>query len=454
VESYLGAPVTLPAYAALPALALFAVLLLHLASRPGSRAARYLVSVVWLRYVMSAFPAVSFIQIGGLTLNAIASVLVIAGSFFVVRKRNLLEPAMLPLALIILLVSVSAILNGRIVDGLETALRYTYLGVIALLFVDAAEDIGFSPLVSRLLPLFAIPLTLQLLTVVLGLPKLTELDGSISYTGGYNHESGFSVVLVTGMVLVAMHQRMRASAKLLLFVLLVTGVILANYRTSIVSMAPLIAVVAFLGLKERVVPSQRLVASIFAGGLLVVVAAGIPSVAGDRFQTINDAFSPGTELIKPPSDFTRAEEQIMSGRALIWSKYYYGWYEASPRQHVFGLGPNSWEEPFGVYAHNTLVGTLYEFGLSGVAALLLLWAWMVVLCLKITAPLRARLLAAHVSFILLNQSTMPFWQIEGAILYGVICGSTIYFARRAGGATREQASSAKLPRGAGAAASP
>ena len=34
--------------------------------------------------------------------------------------------------------------------------------------------------------------------------------------------------------------------------------------------------------------------------------------------------------------------------------------------------------------------------------------------------------AVGISFFLLNMATMPHWMIEGNILYGVICGYTLY----------------------------
>ena len=38
--------------------------------------------------------------------------------------------------------------------------------------------------------------------------------------------------------------------------------------------------------------------------------------------------------------------------------------------------------------------------------------------------LRGQLVCTHIGFILLNMATMPFWQIEGLILYALLCGYT------------------------------
>jgi len=36
------------------------------------------------------------------------------------------------------------------------------------------------------------------------------------------------------------------------------------------------------------------------------------------------------------------------------------------------------------------------------------------------------LVAAHLSFIVMNMATMPHWLIEGNVLYGILCGYTLY----------------------------
>jgi hypothetical protein len=61
----------------------------------------------------------------------------------------------------------------------------------------------------------------------------------------------------------------------------------------------------------------------------------------------------------------------------------------------------------------------------GVAALLWLWFSMFRLALKTDPGERTILISAHASFFLLNMATMPHWQIEGNIFYGLLCGYTI-----------------------------
>jgi hypothetical protein len=65
-----------------------------------------------------------------------------------------------------------------------------------------------------------------------------------------------------------------------------------------------------------------------------------------------------------------------------------------------------------------------------VVALLYLWSSMLIAALKVRRGPRALLVAAHLSFIILNMATMPHWMIEGDILYGFIVGYTLYFLYR------------------------
>ncbi|MBK5265681.1 MAG: hypothetical protein JJE34_10695, partial [Alphaproteobacteria bacterium] len=53
------------------------------------------------------------------------------------------------------------------------------------------------------------------------------------------------------------------------------------------------------------------------------------------------------------------------------------------------------------------------------------------LTLRVRRHERLTLVAAHLTFIILNFATMPFWQMEGLALYGVLCGYTLFSARSA-----------------------
>jgi O-antigen ligase len=121
-----------------------------------------------------------------------------------------------------------------------------------------------------------------------------------------------------------------------------------------------------------------------------------------------------------------AEQKLLSGRLYIWNRYLETYAAGDDPRLLLGFGPDAWVETFGVYAHNTIVSYLYELGFAGAFLLVLVWIGMLWRAGQIRDwPLRGQLLSAHVGFVFLNMATMPFWQIEGLILYGVLCGYTI-----------------------------
>jgi hypothetical protein len=79
-----------------------------------------------------------------------------------------------------------------------------------------------------------------------------------------------------------------------------------------------------------------------------------------------------------------------------------------------------------------VISYLYEFGLFGASLIVLVWLAMLARAHRIRdAWMRGQLMCAHVGFIVLNFATMPHWQLEGLILYGLLCGYTIALTSRA-----------------------
>jgi hypothetical protein len=426
MDQFAAAGRSLPTFVLIPATAAFAVMLLVVLSRTKSPAMRFIVFVLWLRLILSAFHTVTFAASPlGLSWNALASVVIVGLGLLVVRARRILDPALTPLYLLLLSVIASGGVNHDLPAAIDPLVKYTYLAIIILAATDAIEDVGLETFGRLALWPFAIPFGLQLASIALGLPKASEADGSASYIGGFNHEAAFSVVLAAGLMVVCLSRRMGAGLKGLMIVVCCVAIVLANYRTAILAMAPLIGVAVTIGVTRRFVPRQRVLVgmgmTIFAVGALFLAFLS----AGDRFADIATIFNSSGPLIKPPATFTLADRGLMSGRALIWSQYFYGYLDGSPIQKIFGLGPDSWVGVIAVYAHNTLVGALYEFGAFGVAAMVFLWTWMIVLAARVTNGPRALLLGGHASFIILNMATMPLWMIEGMIFYGLLCGATV-----------------------------
>lgn len=420
-----GSP-PLPGFIVLPALLIYLALIL-LAVRHVSAPTRFLVIAFAIRMAMSAQPRFSYSSSPvGLSWNALASVVLVLIGCLLLHRSRATVLVLLPLSVLAMSVVASMLLNQNAAGGMESLVKYAYFALIALTVSDAFGRDGPGPVLSRLLFTFALPLALQFASLALGIDKATESDGSASFIGGYNHEASFSIILLTGLLAAVLHPTLKTLPKLAIAAICIAGIFAANYRTAIVSAAPLLVALLLQASISTVPPRQRGVTGILAVLLILLAVPVIPSLVGNRFDTLATLASEPQVLDKGPAEFTQADRDLMSGRLYLWSQYRYAWRQGTQRQHLLGFGANAWEGRYRYYAHNTLVSTLYELGSVGVAGMLLLWLWMLALAVRVPGRLRLTLTAAHLSFFLLNMATMPFWMIEGLLLYGLLCGFTVY----------------------------
>jgi len=397
---------------------------LYLAAR-GLRgdAARFLIGAIWLRYILSVFHVVTYRDVfAGLSLNAIGSILVTGIGLLLIDRRHLLLKALLPVYALILLALFSAQLSLGVVTSLDTVVKYLYFCTILIATFEALRDNEPGPFFRRLLVAFAPLIVFQILSVATGLDKASELDGSRSYIGGYSHEAAFSVALATFFVVAAFATGLGRLLKLTLLAIILAGIALANYRTTIAALLPFAAYLFVSRIARQFRPRQRFA---LVGVATVVVLAALVALAGltqARFGDLAEFLSHPGAYLKPQEEFSLEERRLLSGRPYIWSGYLLAWAESTPLQHLFGFGPGSWSEWFRVYPHNTLVAYLFELGLFGLALLLWWWAAMYRLAARALRPRRSDLVFAQFSFILLNLATMALWQIEGLILFAIVCG--------------------------------
>jgi O-Antigen ligase len=263
---------------------------------------------------------------------------------------------------------------------------------------------------------------------VFHIAKASEADGSTSYIGGYNHEAAFSIVLATCFVIACFASGLSIWMRNAVLLALLVGMVLANYRTAILAFAPLAFVYFNLDILGRFPPRQRIILGV--GVLMVtgVLALAAAWMLRERFLDLFTTLSNIDALMKPQAEYTQEEHDLLSSRPYIWSGYVYAYLAGETKNYLLGFGPDSWIPVFRVYAHNTLVSMLYEYGLFGVFAISAIWATMLVMALRIKEGPRGKLVAAHLSFFLLNMATMPHWMIEGDLLYGIICGYTLFLA--------------------------
>ena len=156
----------------------------------------------------------------------------------------------------------------------------------------------------------------------------------------------------------------------------------------------------------------------------VIVFFGVTVLAQDRFADIGTMLDKNTSLLQPPERFSQEETLMFSGRAYLWSQYIEAYLDGSIINILVGFGPEGWVGRFSLYAHNTFVSYLYELGLLGVAAFLWLLISNFVVALHANSDDKPILISCHIGFFVLNLATMPFWTLEGAILYALLLSQT------------------------------
>ena len=420
----------LPNWFLLPATGFFAALTFYFIMRTRGRAARWLMFACWLRYTLSSLQAFTYNEaIPGLKWVALGSLVILGTGALVLEKRRFLSKAFYPVGLICGLMFMSAVINRAPMNAFEPITRFLTFVLIAVALWQALET-GGSSVLRRLLLVFIQPLTYQLASIALGIPKSGELDGSLSYIGGYYHEELFSLIAATAFFVAVLAGQIGKRTRFIICVVALVSIFVANYRTTMLGILPIAAIALFTALPKAFEPSQRSLAR------LLVIVSGVAlfgvgaTLQADRFSDLS-AISHATSLIKPPEQFTWDERKELSSRPYIWMNYVYAYAGAPPQQKLIGFGPDSWEGKMPNYAHNTLISFLYELGVAGVAAILLLWGTMFRLAWLADERSRNLLLGGHLSFLVLNLATMAHWQVEGNMLYGLLSGYTIAKARQA-----------------------
>lgn len=389
--------------------------------------ARFVIFAIWLRYIMSVFHEITFSPVvAGLSLNAIGSVAIAGTGLLLINPRHLLFKSLLPVYALILLSLISAAANDGLFTALNATVKHIYFLVLMVAVYRALLENGGARFFTPLLWAFAPLVVFQLLSIGLGAVKASEFDGSSSYIGGYNHEATFSIAMATFFVVVCFAVSLPRLIRALLSALLLGGIILANYRTTMLAVLPVAAIQMVSSAMFSFVREQRVILAVI---ISFVTLAGIFVLAGfsaERFNDLAVFFGDPGQYIKPQADFSFDERRLLSGRIYIWSGYIYAWLDGSTLNHLIGFGPDSWEEIFKVYPHNTIVAYLYELGWAGVLLLLIFWITMIKLAMRAPTEDRATLVFAHLSFLFMNLATMALWQIEGVIFYAIICGFSLF----------------------------
>jgi len=419
---------SLPGLILYPTTLLLALITAFVVLRQRHIIAKYAVFAPWIRYMASFYHQYTFLPLlGSLSINALISASMFAVGMLCVKRKHLLLKLLLPIYAMIFIVLLSGLANHDYGGTLDIVVKFGYLLVVSLAVFESLNTVGERRMSKVLLWIFLTPLTFQILSIALGVKKYSEEDNSTTYIGGYSHEAAFSMILATCMVIVSFSSGLRRSARNALFLTCLAGILLANYRTTILAMFPIVLVYFNAELLAPFNRKQRPFVIIVTLAISAVAFAAAAWMLRDRFETLAQAFEPWNRLLKPPFEFTEDDKQLLSARGYIWSQYIYAYHSGTRLNHLIGFGADSWQGVFDVYAHNTLISSLYEYGPLGVIAMLSLWGTMLMAAIRARQGPRASLMAAHLSFIILNMATMPHWNIEGDILYGVICGYTFHW---------------------------
>jgi hypothetical protein len=420
---------SLPGWVLYPIAVLSALVIIVVMTRSGSRAGSFVIGAVWLRNVMQAMHTVTYRPLmAGMSANAVVSILLVGIGFLSINWRHLALRFMIPFYLLVALAIASAVANGNIGPGLITVLsKFGYLIVITLSVYGAMKKSEDGSFMTSMLWAFAPVFLYQVFSIVLGVSKHTEIDvNANSFIGGFNHEAVFSVILAAALTVACFTTKLSKYLKYGIIFACIAGIVLANYRTTLVAIAPLLLMFfGFSSLARFPFRDRPAVVSVLI--VLVGLSLGLVSLLfAERFSDVAVATSGDVNFFKPWDQYTVEESRLLSGRPRIWSLYIYGWLDGEITQRLIGFGPESWDTIYPIYAHNTLVSYLFEYGVIGVACILFLWFSMLAAALRVRHPHRGIVIGAHLSFLMLNMSTMPMWMIEGNMLYGVICGYTLY----------------------------
>lgn len=415
----------MPDWLLYPATFLAILILIYPFYRVRSVIARYTLFALSFRYLAGAHHAITFQASPiGISWNAVGSSTVFLLGLMLIRLRHLLLKPAIPFYVVLGVMVISAYANHDILGSVEAVVRFAYLLIITISVYETLSARGEERTMSLLLWAMVTPLMFQVFSIGFGIRDV-DTDG-VSYVGGYNHEAAFSIVLATGFVIACFATGLKVWVRSALLLMFLVCILFANYRTTIVALAPLVFVQFNVDILGRFPRKQRIILGVV---VLAVSTAGVLAGAWllrDRLADLVTVLSDPGSLMKAPQYYSAYEKSLMSGRPYIWAAYIDAYWNGEIKNLLAGFGPDSWEGKFRVYAHNTLVSTLYEYGIFGVVALVSLWSTMIIAVLRLKHGPKGKLLAAHISFLLLAMATMPHWMIEGNILYGIICGYTFY----------------------------
>ena len=392
-------------------------------------------AALFLFFALSARYLVTFFHfhttkpmIGAQSFSSIVTLGIALAGLVLFRKQMFRFPQFLPVHLFIAALIWSGLWNADPQGTINAVIRQVVFLSVAVGLVAAIDrEPNDGSVSNRLLAVYVAPILLQLIALLFDMGKTAETDGSVSYIGGYVHEGVFSILLLTGMVMVALAAGMSWRRRTVLLAVFYTALIFANYRTTIVSAVPILAAHVIFGSAAQFRTGMVGYVRTFAVVLTACIGFFVASLMSKRMADIGIVLTDVTGLIKPPADFDSADRGLLSGRIMIWNDYIFATVRSDISHLFFGFGPDSWQKQFSVYAHNVYISYIYELGLVGLAAFLWMVSSFLWMAMHARNDQRWTLVACHLAYLTLCLGTMPTFTIEGILLYATICGHTVYY---------------------------
>lgn len=346
------------------------VLLRQIRALGEDQLSRAVILLIWARFALSALgePALRTV-IAGQSILALGTFIAVMTVLFLIPLGCLRRPRLMPFMAMIAVLLLSALLNGQPSALLNTGTLWIMFILIVVLIHRALRIHGNRTVLGCLLAAFSLPIGLQLTAVLLGQSQI-GMDGSVSYVGNYVHEAVFSTVALCAVWLVTVYPWRKWSSLLVAFGVVMTSMILANYRTLILACLPsLIAIIALMTAGKG--QNRRAVIPLIA--VLAIVPVVVTLLPSERFSELGPAIGMLGDLAKPAQEFSAAEKDLLSARIYIGAAYLEEYTKADLVRHLIGFGPGADTGFIGTHPHNEFLRILFETGLLG----LLLWICIV-----------------------------------------------------------------------------
>lgn len=401
-----------------------------------SQTLKFIFWLVFFRLIFSSFHEVTYVKIfGSFSIISVYSILLVCASAIFMYLKNISViriHGFYCIKLIIFLMFLSSVINSNQIQSIASIIKLIFLLQLSTMLIESIKYDGIAKVFKVVSIAYLYPIILVLFSIILGDSKATEVDGSISYVGGYYHEGLISIIILTAMsifVLMAVEEN-KIFKQLYLIIFFLFLLIMVNYRTTLLASLFICIFVLFAIYKNaRILNKSLTILLVFMIAMGTTMLA--PSHLFERFQEIPDAISQYSNFINLPEYYSSEERKFFSGRIYIWSAYISDALDGTGIQLFFGQGMDAWKDHFRMYAHNTFVSFFYELGIIGLGIFSILIVNLYRKILQIReSGIYLPLCGVYTAFLVLNLGTMPLWQLEGIILFSLIIAISEYYVHR------------------------